>query len=84
MILLTENILMSIILFLVICSNHLYDSTAKRVNQIFTPYVRLMELDQKIETSVKSNPNLFAYQRIKELLSTYIHDIVNNKTQFLI
>jgi len=46
-----------------------FNDTAKRVNQIFTPYVRLMELDNKIETSVQSNPNLIAYQRIKELLS---------------
>jgi len=47
-----------------------FNDTAKRVNQIFTPYAQLMELDKNIETSVKSNPNLIAYQRIKELLST--------------
>ena len=46
-------------------------STAKRVNQMFTPYVRIMELDEKISIAVKSNPNLQAYQRIKELLSKY-------------
>lgn len=38
---------------------------------MFTPYVRIMELDEKVSFPVKCNPNLQAYQRIKELLSKY-------------
>ncbi len=43
---------------------------------MFTPYVRIMELDEKVHAAVKSNPNLQAYQRIKELLSKYYYSYI--------
>jgi len=42
---------------------------SKRFNQVFVPFIRIIEFENKGDSPAKSTPGLIAYQRIKSLVS---------------